>query len=124
MNDATTSPTTVLYRPVGRYEYELIRDGGFRAFPPRQAQQPIFYPVLEFDYAAHIARDWNTRDAASGFQGYVLRFRVRTEFLARYDVHQVGDRVHREYWIPAEELSDFNTNIVGPIECVARFGDD
>jgi hypothetical protein len=92
MNDATTSPTTVLYRPVGRYEYELISDSGFRAFPPRQPQQPIFYPVLEFDYAAHIARDWNTHDAASGFHGYVLRFRVRSEFLARHEVRPPGWR--------------------------------
>jgi hypothetical protein len=29
--------------------------------------------------------------------------------------------VHREYWIPAEELNDFNENIEGEIEVIARF---
>lgn len=115
--------TTVLYRPVGRLEYELIRDSGFRAFPPRLAHQPIFYPVLDFDYAVQIARDWNTRDQTSGFRGYVLRFRVARTFLDRYDVKQVGDHKHREYWIPTEDLNEFNNNIFGKIECVAEFGE-
>ena len=117
-------PTTVLYRPVGQFEYELIRDSGFREFPPRLPHQPIFYPVLEFDYAAKIARDWNTRDQASGRHGYVLRFRVRTSFLDRYEIRQVGCRSHREYWIPADELDEFNANVVGRIEVVAEFTAD
>lgn len=116
--------TTVLYRPVGHFEYALVRDSGFRAFPPRLSHQPIFYPVLDFDYAAKIARDWNTRDDASGKQGYVLRFRVRTAFLDRYEVKKVGNRSHREYWIPAEDLVEFNENIVGVIEEVAHFQAD
>jgi hypothetical protein len=89
---------TTLYRPVGRKELELIRAGGFRAFPPRLASQPFFYPVLHEEYALQIARDWNTKDEASGYQGYVLRFNVRTEFLSRYEVHVAGESRHREYW--------------------------
>ena len=115
--------SAILYRPVGQYEYELIRESGFSAFPPRLPHQPIFYPVLDFDYAAKIAREWNTRDEASGHRGYVLRFRVKQEFLSGYEVHQVGDRSHLEYWIPAEELDEFNAAIVGAIECVAAFGE-
>jgi hypothetical protein len=122
MNAIAQAEPIVLYRPVGLREYELIRDSGFRSFPPRLPHQPIFYPVLEFDYAAKIARDWNTRDDASSFRGYVLRFRVRKEFLSRYGEHQAGDRMHREYWIPAEDIDRFNTNIVGLIACIAEFG--
>jgi hypothetical protein len=114
-------PTTVLYRPVGQKELDLIREGGFRAFPPRLDWQPIFYPVLNEEYAAGIARNWNTKDEASGFVGYVTRFRVRSGFLARYDIQTVGSRVHQEYWIPAGELEEFNHNIVGPIEVIAEF---
>ena len=58
--------TTTLFRPVGKPELDLIRASGVRAFPPRLAQQPIFYPVLNEEYATEIARDWNTKDAASG----------------------------------------------------------
>ncbi|MCH2235598.1 MAG: hypothetical protein MK078_15260 [Crocinitomicaceae bacterium] len=36
----------------------------------------------------------------------------------------VGDKMHNELWIPAEDLEDFNTNIIGKIQVVnAFFGD-
>lgn len=38
--------TTILYRPVGRKELDLIKESGFKRFPPRLFHQPIFYPVL------------------------------------------------------------------------------
>jgi hypothetical protein len=92
-----------LYRPVGLKELQLIRDSGFRAFPPRLPSQPFFYPVLDEKYAIQIARDWNTKDEASGCEGYVLRFEVRSEFLDRYEIHVVGSANHCEYWIPATD---------------------
>lgn len=113
--------TITLYRPVGQKELDLIRESGWSAFPPRLVHQPIFYPVLEEEYAATIARDWNTRDPASGHAGYVTRFRVSAGFLEPYPVQTVGGRTHREYWIPAGELDQFNQAIVGPIEVVAEF---
>lgn len=119
MNDASES--TVLWRPVGQAELELIEQSGWRAFPPRLAHQPIFYPVLNEEYAVQIARDWNAKDAASGFVGYVTRFRVRSDFLARYPIETAGARRHQEYWIPAEEMDAFNAAIVGTIEVVAEF---
>ena len=39
---------------------DLIRATGFSEFPPRLPEQLIFYPVLTEEYAAQIARDWNT----------------------------------------------------------------
>ena len=113
--------TTVLWRPVGQAELELIEASGWRAFPPRLAHQPIFYPVANEEYAVQIARDWNAKDAASGYVGYVTRFRVRSDFLARYPIETAGARRHQEYWIPAEEMDAFNAAIVGPIEVVAEF---
>jgi hypothetical protein len=113
--------TITLFRPVGQQEYDLIRESGFRAFPPRLSTQPIFYPVLNEEYAIQIARDWNTKDAASGYAGYVTRFAVRRDFLDPYPVKTVGNATHREYWIPAEELDRFNANIVGLIEVTAEF---
>jgi hypothetical protein len=110
--------TTTLYRPVGPKELELIRQSGFKAFPPRLPEQPIFYPVLTEDYAVKIARDWNVK--ASG-AGYVTRFKVDRAFLDRYPVQEAGGSQHREYWIPAEELSTFNAAIVGLIEVIAEF---
>lgn len=111
--------TVTLYRPVGPKELALIEQAAFRAFPPRLAEQPIFYPVLNEAYATRIARDWNVKDSGSG---YVTRFKVNAAYLARYSVETVGAREHQEYWIPAEDLDEFNRNIVGPIEVIASFG--
>jgi hypothetical protein len=117
-----TDTTTILYRPVGQKELDLIEQSGFTAFPPRLEIQPIFYPVLNREYATQIARDWNTKDAASGYAGYVTRFHVRSDYLSQYEVQTVGTAtVHEEYWIPAEKLDEFNKNIVGKIEVIDRF---
>ena len=105
-----------LYRPVGRLELERIAEAGFRAYPPRLFHQPIFYPVLDLDYARMIARDWNPTDEASGYVGFVTRFDVDDAFVARYEVKRVGARNHLELWVPAEELEEFNRHIVGLIE--------
>ena len=109
---------TTLYRPVGVEELRLIEGCHFRGFPPRLPDQPIFYPVTTEAYAAKIAREWNTR---GGREGFVTRFRVRTTYLQQFERHVVGGREHEEYWIPAESLPEFNSNIVGPIELIRRF---
>jgi hypothetical protein len=118
---------TVLYRPVGQAELDLIKASGWSAFPPRLPEQPIFYPVLNKGYAVQIARDWNTSDDRSGRVGYVLRFAVRSDYLERYEIQRVGGSLHEEYWIPAEDLDAFNDAILwGHITVIDAFiqGDD
>ncbi|EEF62197.1 hypothetical protein [Pedosphaera parvula] len=110
--------TITLFRPVGPKELGLVREGGFKGFPPRLPEQPIFYPVTNEEYAVQIAQRWNVPDSGSG---YVTRFQVRKEFLSKYDVKNVGASKHNEYWIPAEDLNEFNRNIVGEIEVIAEF---
>ena len=112
---------TTLYRPVGQAELDLSRASGFREFPPRLPDQPFFYPVTNEEYATQIARDWNTKDANSGFVGFVLRFDVVSSFLNNYEIHTVGDSHHREYWIPADDLGEFNRNIVGTIQILTSY---
>lgn len=119
MPEPEDEETITLFRPVGKGEMEMIRDT--RRFPPRLPWQPIFYPVLDEAYAVEIARDWNTKDPASGHVGYVTRFVVKKSFLVRYDVHTVGAAHHREYWIPAEDLAELNQNLVGGIDVIAEF---
>jgi hypothetical protein len=116
-----TEATTTLFRPVGQRELELIAESGYTAFPPRRDGQPIFYPVLNEEYASFIAREWNTQDEFSGHVGHVLRFNVRSGFLDAYPVQKVGGATALELWIPAEDLLAFNANIVGPIEQIATF---
>lgn len=113
--------TVTLYRPVGPRERELIEQTGWTKFPPRLPEQPIFYPVLNEEYAAQIARDWNVRDAGAG---YVTRFEVEADFVQRYPVQTVGGSLHTELWVPAEELDEFNRHICGKIEVVAEFHHD
>ena len=110
--------TVTLYRPTGERELALIAESGFREFPPRLPEQPIFYPVLNEGYATQIARDWNTRD---GGIGYVLKFQVEAKYLDQYPVQIAGSRAHQEYWIPAENLVEFNRHILGLIEVIAEY---
>lgn len=104
--------TVILYRSVGKKELELIEESGFTAFPPRLPEQPIFYPVLNEEYATQIARDWNAKYNVDK-TGYVTKFAVRQSFLDNYEIKVVGGKVHEEYWIPAEDLEEFNRNISG-----------
>ena len=118
MSDSTAS--VVLFRPVGQRELGLIKKSLNTKFPPRLPEQPIFYPVLNEGYATQIARDWNAKYNEPKC-GYVTRFRVRKSFLDRYEARIVGGIIHREYWIPAEDLDEFNQNIVGKIEVITEF---
>ncbi|CAL9350825.1 hypothetical protein SUDANB106_00465 [Streptomyces sp. enrichment culture] len=111
-------PTTTLWRPTGPEELALVRESRWRAWPPRLPEQPIFYPVLNEDYAIRIARDWNVKHDGAGF---VTRFEVETDFLSRYPVRQAGGESILELWVPAEELDEFNAHISGRIRVVHEF---
>ena len=113
--------TRTLYRPVGLTELGLIKNADWRAFPPRLEWQPIFYPVTNEAYAAQIAREWNTNDEFSGYLGAVTRFAIAAAFCERYATQNVGAEMHDELWVPAEELNEFNNNIIGTIEVVNAF---
>ena len=112
---------TCLYRPVGQKELDLIVATNYSAFPPRLFWQPIFYPVLNEAYAIHIAKFWNAKDAENGNAGYVTEFDVKSDYLSQFDIQRVGGDENLEYWIPAEQLAEFNKNIVGPIRVTHRF---
>jgi hypothetical protein len=112
------SATTFLYRPVNQQELNLIAASGWLAFPPRLPEQPIFYPVLNEDYAVQISHDWNVPYYGVG---HVVRFAVASDYLAQFAVQNVGDAQHNELWVPAEQLAEFNAHIIGPIEVTATF---
>ena len=118
---STVSRVVTLYRPVGPRELALIRESGYKAFPPRLPEQPIFYPVTNEQYARQIASKWNVKQSGAG---YVTRFHVRANFISRYVVQRVGGAMHEEFWIPAEDLPNLNRSIVGPIEVIAEYHRD
>lgn len=114
----SSKKSVVLYRPTGPNELALIKKSGYKKFPPRLPEQPIFYPVLTKDYATKIARDWNV--PASGI-GFVLEFKVKKDFLDKYPVQIAGGNSHQEYWIPAEELDQFNDALIGKIKVIETY---
>jgi len=109
---------TILYRPVGQKELDLIEESGWLKFPPRLPEQPIFYPVMNEEYAIQICTEWNVPAYGAGF---VTKFSVHSEYLSKFNVENVGGNMHNELWIPAEELAEFNNNIVGMIEVTKEF---
>jgi hypothetical protein len=115
---AVSAETVTLWRPTGQEELDLVAASQWREWPPRLPEQPIFYPVLNRWYATKIAREWNV---LHGGVGYVTRFGVRKNYLDRFPVQQAGGRDVLEYWIPAEDLREFNANLTGPIIEEARY---
>ncbi|MGC3955699.1 MAG: hypothetical protein QM804_15860 [Propionicimonas sp.] len=122
MSLPTSGPaTTTLWRPCNDVELALVADTGYRRWPARLFWQPIFYPVLNEEYATELARGFQV----PAFGGsHVTRFEVDTTYLAQFDVQRVGSNTSLEYWIPAEQLEEFNDHIVGTIEVVASYGPD
>lgn len=110
----------ILYRPVGTKELELIEKSGYREFPPRLPEQPIFYPVLNERYAEEIASRWNVT-YNEDHKGYVTRFEVDDCYCEKFEIHCVGDEYHNELWVPAEELNEFNEHIIGKIVVIKFF---
>lgn len=56
-----------LYRPVGLKELLLLEKSNWKRFLPRLPNQPIFYPVLNEEYANQIALKWNVAEYGAGF---------------------------------------------------------
>jgi len=99
----------------------LIIDLKFKVFPPRLKWQPIFYPVLNREYAVQIAERWNTKDEFSGYCGIVTQFELPADYLQKYEIHNVGGFINNELWVPAESLDEFNKQIQGTIKIVDVF---
>lgn len=110
--------SVILYRPIGPEELELIKESGYKKFPPRLFWQPIFYPVTNEEYAIQITRDWNVNASGSGF---VTKFHVDEEYVSKFPIQNVGGEIHNELWVPAEELDEFNNHIIGLIEVTKAF---
>ena len=110
--------TVTCYRPLGEKELELVRESGFKKWPPRLPDQPIFYPVTSEEYAVELTQ-CNITDYG---KGYVSKFQVKKSFMDRNPVKTVGAKRHTEWWVPAEELEELNDNIVGEILIIGEYG--
>lgn len=104
--------TITMYRPCNQAEYNLVKESGFKKWPPRLPGQPIFYPVTNQRYAQEV-NEWNHKDFGGG---YVMKFTVKKSFVDQYKIERVGAEHHTEWWIPAEDLDALNDNIIGQIE--------
>lgn len=104
-------------------ELRLVYEAGMKGFPPRKPEQPIFYPVLNLEYANEIAKRWNAESQSAS--GYVAKFNLDDTYAGRFEPQKVGGSHHVELWVPAEELSRFNEHILPPILIVsAHFGEN
>lgn len=45
-------------------------------------------------------------------------FALGMESLERYPIQVAGASIHKELWIPAEELEEFNKHIIGNIDII------
>jgi hypothetical protein len=92
-----------------------------KAFPSRLYWQPIFYPVLNIQYATEIAERWNMRDKESDGVGFVTSFEISDDYFSRFTIQTVGMPHHQELWVPAEQLEEFNSKILNGIRIEKAF---
>lgn len=79
--------------------------------------------MLIEQYAAEIASRWNVK-YNDDHKGYVTKFEIDDHYCKQFEIRQVGDNYHKELWIPAERLEEFNKHIIGKICIIAEFSDD
>ncbi len=70
----------ILFRPVGTTELNLIKQSNYKEFPPRLPEHPIFYPVLNEEYACETAEKWNTK-TGDGKGSVTLYLKTRLNLL-------------------------------------------
>jgi hypothetical protein len=107
----------ILYRPMNIEELRLVYEMGMKGFPPRKPDQPIFYPVLNLEYANEISERWNAESQSAS--GYVARVTLEHTYGSQFEPHKVGGPQHVELWVPSEELLRFNKHISSPIVVVS-----
>ncbi|MGW4946017.1 hypothetical protein ACWEOZ_31050 [Actinoplanes sp. NPDC004185] len=104
--------TVTLWRSVGQDELDAVASSGWRAWPLRLPDQPIFSAVRERQLAVRICRE---RTVPAEGVGYVVQFDVPRRSLHRFEaVHGTG-RDEFGYRIPANEVAELNATIIGVI---------
>ncbi len=58
-------------------------------------------------------KPWNTKEEP--FVGYVIEMEILDEYGARFTPQTVGSAIHRELWVPSEELAEFNNQLTKPV---------
>lgn len=104
-----------LFRPVGEKEFRMIQQSGFKSFPARLPGRRVLNPVLNKEYAAEIA---SKRKA--GGRNYVVEFEADDSYISWFETKTVGQ--HQEISIPAEQIDEFNSHLIGLISVVAVYG--
>lgn len=98
---------SILYKPVGQQEMELIGSEGFEWIP-----SDFSNPFQSEERAKKIAERWNEED---GRPSFVVRFYVEIDFVNKLQIED------EEYKIPDEEWENLNNAIVGAIEVIKVF---
>ncbi|XVV17413.1 hypothetical protein ACQP2X_24440 [Actinoplanes sp. CA-131856] len=110
--DVDGTGAVTLWRSVGQGVLDAVASSGWRAWPPQLPDQPIFSAVSDRQLAVRICRE---RAVPAEGVGYVVRFDLPRRFLDRAGAARGAGRDEFEYRIPASEVAELNTHIVGAI---------
>ena len=116
---AINPKTTVkLYRAMGPGQLLSIQKSNWQSLPARLPDQAFFYPLTSLSLARNIARQWNLQRSGAGF---VVEFSVNSRFLKTYPKDELVGGEGYEYLIPAHDMDELNTQLIGPIHLVDAF---
>ena len=89
---------------------DVVREAGYQLDRVQRGMAPFdAKPMADIGSAVAELRLW---DEAGTF---------RVIYVAKFEEQTVGGAICKELWVPAEELEEFNRNIVGKIEVIAEF---
>jgi len=60
-------------------------------------------------------------DPNSDGVGFVTAFEIPEDYLSRFEIQTVGLKHHQELWVPAEQLDEFNHEIINGIRVEKSF---
>jgi hypothetical protein len=100
-----------LYRPTGANELALIVDSGMKRLPPRLFWQPIFYPVLNLEYASEITERWNMVDLESDVVGFVTEFDISEDYFKKFQSKLWDSITIRSFGFPLKSWKNSTTKL-------------
>ncbi|GAB7040722.1 MULTISPECIES: SMI1/KNR4 family protein [Catenuloplanes] len=104
--------TITLWRSVGQAELDFVASSGWRAWPVRLPDQPVFSAGPDRQRAVRMCRE---RTVPAEGMGYVIQFDVLRAFLDRYEAFHDTRHDELEYRIPASDCAELNAHIIGAI---------
>jgi hypothetical protein len=104
-----------LYYDITDVQLEHVVNHQYKGFPVRFFTSKLFCPMMSIDYARRVASETSNWIATKTKHVHILRFFVRSKFIATYAKGAL-DNDRTTICVPGDELKKVNQQIIGYVE--------